>query len=590
MIFRLVNAVSKQFRRLARGRKESSHAELADFEHEQFLFFNQLVGSSPEREQQYRDLRIDLIEAVKHGSSTEFCIALKRPPLRWEDRFAAIVEEIALTEKERLIACLLPPVAEVELNPDSDPLAHSDWRVRSNAAGILARLQETRAIERMIACLHQCAENQAAAFCHVARALAAFQAADIREALQPYLLHTEEWFRINAAYALARWGITEVEQSIFPVYFSDMRLRDYLAVAISRNIDPAEWANCRQELSRQALLEMSGDLCAALEGTFANEAALEVHLEAIIPLVAESVAKEPGPRSLSCALTVLSWLKEKRRLADYPQWVALEESGLFSPEVSSVAECIVAALTGEAAEMERQSELCHAINLAGRLRIREARPLLETFLQIDCPWRDYAIVALGNLAEPSVAPELIALSERLVNLSERTKLPFSAQPVFEEHPDAVKSYWNILLALGNLPCTASVDYLYKASNDFAPDKRLQAMCSLSRICAASSLPEDELRKLIEVVQNGLADPWVHVRDEALDIIGENGLAQLIPDVIKHIGSKEGALHNRSIKTLKKLIKNGRADAVTQFIKSSLSKEFEPYRRACLQDVLSEARH
>ena len=84
------------------------------------------------------------------------------------------------------LATLLPPKSDDYEVQDYDPLRHQDWRVRANAALILADLQITQAQEGIIRALAATADNTTPAFCHISRALAAFRT------------WVKHWFRTQA--------------------------------------------------------------------------------------------------------------------------------------------------------------------------------------------------------------------------------------------------------------------------------------------------------------------------------------------------------------------------------------------------------
>jgi hypothetical protein len=79
----------RNLRKLAFGMKEQPTAAVEDFALEHFMLYHGLVGSSPENSRSFKDLRADLRDAVKHQSAVEMSIALKVPPLWWDDKLAS---------------------------------------------------------------------------------------------------------------------------------------------------------------------------------------------------------------------------------------------------------------------------------------------------------------------------------------------------------------------------------------------------------------------------------------------------------------------------------------------------------------------
>ena len=144
-----------------------------DFAIEHVLFYHGLVGSSPESGRAFKDVRADFHSAVARNNSQNLCICLRLPPLHWEDKLKKIVDEIKGKSREDLIQTLLPPDYHDRDKESHDPLHHSDWQVRANAALILAHIGAEQAVDRLIASLKDTAINTSPAFCHIARSLAA---------------------------------------------------------------------------------------------------------------------------------------------------------------------------------------------------------------------------------------------------------------------------------------------------------------------------------------------------------------------------------------------------------------------------------
>src|SRR5262249_5871675 len=154
----------------------------------------------------FRDVRADIIEAVGKGSSVELSIALKLPPLWWEDKLQSVLAEMDADNRNLAIAALLPANSDDEQPPAADPLRNDDWRVRANAANLLAYLKVDAALPRMAEALEDAATGSSKpAFCHIAYALGRLRREQARQALLPHLYSEEPWFRVDAARALSLW-------------------------------------------------------------------------------------------------------------------------------------------------------------------------------------------------------------------------------------------------------------------------------------------------------------------------------------------------------------------------------------------------
>src|SRR5262249_3111817 len=130
----LFSPLFKFARRIASALKEKPRAALDEYVMEHILLYHGLVGTSPENQRQYRDVRADVIEAIQKNSSVELGIALKLPPLWWEEKLQTILSELEADSRDLAVSTLLPDTGDDELPPAADPLRHDDWRVRANAA------------------------------------------------------------------------------------------------------------------------------------------------------------------------------------------------------------------------------------------------------------------------------------------------------------------------------------------------------------------------------------------------------------------------------------------------------------------------
>src|ERR1700691_3612315 len=130
LIASLVNCVC----RLASAFHEKPSTEVDDFELEHLLIYHGLVGSSPEDERRYRDVRADILGALKSRSSLNLAIALRLPPLYWESKLKTIFDPIIKTNPLSIVETLLPAIETKAWTKSQDPLRHEDWRGRANAA------------------------------------------------------------------------------------------------------------------------------------------------------------------------------------------------------------------------------------------------------------------------------------------------------------------------------------------------------------------------------------------------------------------------------------------------------------------------
>ena len=161
--------IIKQIKQLALGLKEKPEVSLEDFQLEHIMLYHALAGTSPDNQKQFQEVRADIFQALERGSSDQLCIALKLPPLMWKEKLEAIFGQIKESESAALLECLLPDGDGLLPASGENPLRHSDWRVRANAAYVLAFLQKGKAVPSVVRALVESDSDESvqAAFCHL---------------------------------------------------------------------------------------------------------------------------------------------------------------------------------------------------------------------------------------------------------------------------------------------------------------------------------------------------------------------------------------------------------------------------------------
>ncbi len=172
MALTLFQRIVKRFNKTFSGFGEKSTVSIEDFELEHFLLYHGLIGSSPEGQRTFRDVRADVLAAVKSKSSLQMGITLKLMPLFWEDKLKAIIAEIKDTQKDEILSCLMPDNRDGMLAPNQNPPFAEDWRVRANAATLIAYVGGPNAVEVLTNSLNDTAGSAKSAFCHTVLALA----------------------------------------------------------------------------------------------------------------------------------------------------------------------------------------------------------------------------------------------------------------------------------------------------------------------------------------------------------------------------------------------------------------------------------
>lgn len=588
----ILNQLTRQVRRLASAFREKPAVVLDDYLLEHFMFYHGLVGTSPENQPQFRDVRADIADALKHRSSSEMAIALKLPPLWWEEKLAAIFTELRPKYEESMCECLLPAHG-IELPlPDSDPLRHPDWRVRANAARIIAHLGLTDAIPRMVAALQDSNDEQRASFAYIAYALARLQTEESRAALIEQLSHEEPWFRVDAAGALACWPLELIAPVVLPAVLQVNPFADYRAVAICRSHRPARLLAVDDAESREGALEVIIGLVEASSGPLAQEVFSDMQLHECLDPVVQLAREQPSPRRLRAALALARWvgqfgneIKIADRAADCGDLNRAAAAALAEFGDARFADSLLQWLRDRHEDLQQGAQLRHASKLAGYYGLRDAVPFLLQLATPRSPALDAAIEALGEIGDASAVPHLVNLIDQLVDLEERTARTASKQPVFEDNPAASRSYWHILRALSRLPAADSAECLLRASHDFAADKRQQALSSLVAVGNSGQLAEPMVARVASRVVEALHDPSPSVRVSALQGVGGLRLSGVLTDVVRLANARETSVWRQAAQTVRQLHADGYKAEVERALSDGVVGERDHFKRQRLQNLL-----
>jgi HEAT repeat protein len=548
-----IAGIVKRFRRLASGLKEKPTVQLEDFEFEHFLLYHGLVGSTPENERSFRDVRADINAAVQNNSPTQLAIAFKLPPLWWDDKLETIFLEMSATTGNTGIGCLLPQSSEQLPVDDARPLRHSDWRVRSNAARVAAALNVTEALPEIVLALNDEAPERRAAFCHLACSLGRLGRDESRQALKPFLYHEESWYRVDAAGALAHFNSATVAHDLMSAMLDNHRLSDYMAVAIARKHKPKMFIEHADTAVQDGGVEMVIALLQAACTTFPAETAHELGVVHLLPQLCELAKDKPTPRRLRAVMELSKFLTDNDQISTGERDKSL---ALLEQSVSKAVSEWLSKADEKKATAACRSEILHALWLAGEEAQTEVLPYVIPMLKTNNPWLRPAIETAGKLGDPRVALHLVPLAEELVKPASRAELEISKQPVFEENEESAKAYWQILRALGALPCHETARLLLIATADFTPDKRAEALSSLNKVLADPTL-HGHREAFQKAVSERLSDPAAQVRIAALDAAGTHKFIDLLPTVMRMVEAKEVSVYKQAMSTLEQF---GQANA------------------------------
>ncbi len=570
-----MSMLAKWMKRASSLFTEKPSVKVDDFGMEHFLVYHGLVGSSPENQREFKDVRADITSAVNRNNSHNLCINLKLAPLWWEEKLQRIFTELAEnpTSAERTMNTLLPEKSDDYEVQDYDPLRHQDWRVRANAALVLANLKVEKAQDSIIRALNATADNTTPAFCHISRALSAYRSDEAKEALAAFLDNTEPWIKVDAVNALSRWPVSSVSTLLQKAFSQHHDFIDYAAVALAKQHKPLEFLTDDSENANLGAALIVGLLDASQQTFSGNQEILtDAHIYQCLEPLTLSLKAEPSALKLRALVGLSRWLENnysllKSEISDYPdresiaRAIALSDDKELRQKV--VAEIEKSLLTLKADDQFTSSALRHGLKLIGEIHLKETMSVLQSILETPqaLPYRNEIVEALGQLGDNAAAPQLVKLAKTLVNVNERRLPSLSATSVLEPDLESSKTYWYILKALANLADPQALELILEATGDHASDKREEALASAVKIRLAGGPELDTKKEVDQAVARSLSDPSPQVRLQALQGVSLLKLDQNIDAVTKMINSQELSVSRASFETLEALVAGGHKSAV-----------------------------
>jgi HEAT repeat protein len=598
MAGKLITALVNRARSLFR---EKTPVTVEDYEQEHLLIYHGLIGSSPDNQKSFRDVRSDIQSAVSGHSSIQLGVALKLQPLYWEDKLLQIFGEFNDKERANALVTLLPATNNAEWPSLYEPLGHPDWRVRANAARILAFYQDKAALPDLAKSLDDTASSGKPAFAHIARALGIMGSDQARVALIKHLNSSEPWFRVDIMAALANLPLAEIKQDFIKALLTISPLSDYIAVSVARKMPAVDLLHSSEKNVQKGACQIVIGLLEASRQTFTKDLLSEFDFAEFPHSVQTILSNDMNVLSLRAASEITNTWKmltvddlEALDLVDQKEnidkVITAFEKTLASDEArmvikNTLSDESIQSLLNSKDNDEKKNDLRHAIKLAGQHRLDESSLLLAILRQssnLATPaLEEDLIVALGQIGDEKASRPLVDLAKALVNVSARCSAIKSAQPVAEDEPERARLYWLILKALGNLNATESRELLINACMDFAPDKREQALLSLTAL--HSKFSTADVSSIITIVEEGLHDPSPSVRIAAMAAAVDVADDRFIEKILRLSDSIEVSVSRQAFKTLRKLHLKGRA--VREALKTKIQNENDPFKLKKLNDFL-----
>lgn len=558
-----------------------------DFELEHFLLYHGLIGTSPENQRKFKDVRADIRMAIENRSSAQLAATLKLTPLWWEEKLKTIFAEIG--DRDSVIAVLAPDVEPEALTFENIPLLHTEWQTRASAALALAQLNAVEANSKLIDSLHDTASSARTAFCHVANALGRIGQPASEAALAQYLFDEDPWIRVDAISALSELTKENRSPQIANALLKKHSLSDYAAIAVAKVIAPQSFFEKDDPISIGAGCQIVVDVINSSTQTFSNDTVVETGVSRCMPALARLLDEKPSCTIALAAIMLAKWLESHHSymLLEPPSQVEIDKALAFekSPECRKLIQNQLAKISsGSLTDPLQLLDLQSAIILSGTLGDQSDAGALISALRSNHPLLDDVIKTLTQLRATEASESLVRLARELVDLEDRTIQPQQKNPVHEPNQSAAKTYWLILKALGTMPSKQSVDFLLQASEDHAPDKRSQALESL--ITAAEALSKREVKAEFKGrLSSALSDPSPDVRKAALRGVA---IFETVGDLKKVVGltrAPEVSTQREAYETLSELAKKGHKKDVVESLAQALKTEPDAHKRQKLRDFL-----
>lgn len=578
----------KVMKKLSSAFKEKPTVVQDDFELEHFLLYHGLVGSSPDGQRKFKDVQADIKLSVESRNPGQLAIALKVLPLWWEEKLETIFNDL---DREQAIEVLTP-----ERNGDTDtnndiPLFHESWKVRANAAKMLAHLKATDKATELEASLNSTRENTKLALCHILYSLGELGEKRSLEEIGNYLMDSDPWLKVDAMGAYAQLSLDCEDNKLQDAIFQPHLYSDYSAVQVSKYIPLKNFLNSSNERTRLAGLRLVSGICQAAGETFGADIAYDQEIDGLYQeLLSEPFNSESTPIYFKTLKDLQFWLEangrhphakkietylaENAAKADLKTYIKeekwetlpalalcqLEASIFLAGEHGTVADSIAALLIARLENSPNQSIFTDEI--------------LKSLFAMDTEAEEVQL--------ESHSQSLTNLADSIVSMETRTQEAPSAQPVVEEDPAGSKTYFLILKALGNYPTDNSQKFLLKANADYAPDKRNQALKSLIKI---ASIEKKFAESAKEKIQNGLTDNSLEVRMTALEGAVTLEAMEGLEKVLDLTGAREVSLANKALSTLSDLAEAGHEKEVKTAVQARLKSVKNQYHREKLSNML-----
>ena len=620
---KFMRSLASTLKKVTAAFSENQKLKVEEYALEHLLIYHGMVGSKPDNERRFSDVKADIEAAIKYKSANGLSIALKLPPLWWEERLKSIFLQLPAEDKIEAVLLLqgLDKNGHDGKHRDSSAIRSIEWHVRANCANVLSWLQDElpnkeQTVSLLLSSLADTTDGDKAAFPHISFALAKIEsgcangsaAGSGLASLKDYLYNEDPWLRVDAARAIALYDEKAKAPLLLPALLAEQPMWDYMALVTARALKVKNYINSADPMLRLGSARVVLGVLTASEQTFSSDIVKETEvMSALVPLLTEAVER-PDSLTYLALLKSKAWLDERQGLvfgelsdvaahkSEIEKLVENERTNKMVLQeledgVNQLGSRNANKLTNNVLDEEEWSKnikLFGAIQLAGVLRLKQAGTYLLQLLpllkgeSLENLLESFYLIGADGSNNAVVAQALIKMANSLVNVEERKSNPASKKPVFEEDAEQATCYWFVLKALGAFPSREAVEFLLGCSNDYAPDKRAQAYGSLGNIakCDAKLFNGiiDSYQTRLEL---GLGDASPEVQRAALEGVINFPSDKLINYTTSLVGIKEGAVSRQAVATLQAISATSQAGSVKSSIEARLKGELNPDKREIL---------
>ncbi len=554
--------------------KDGSNLSVNAFDLEHWLFYHNLAGSFDDlKQRKFKDLKQDIFDAFQFESSLTLALALKIPPLHFQNALNLIFIEVV--QKFPHFKKLLLPNSS-EQNYENSLFNNDDWQVRANLANIITSLKIVEATPFIEQCLNAANDKLEPDFLYLAIALAQLSPGNALKLLPRFLMVEEFWIRIDSAYALS--GINNSRDLVLRGLLIDSSANDYLSIIIANNFDIKELILSENQFLFDCACEIIYQYC-QLHKTesklnFSNK---EIDLIELNDYLLKNIQNNISTISL-WSLFELNEFNNKSydiyKYIDHEKLIILINECLHDTLISNFE------LSENINLLPNYLKIKRAINLIKKLKLAEFKDSLIKMLDLKNIFCGDIIEALAQLDEQLA---LINFANIIIDKKNRFNDIKLKSDIVENNTNFYNVYSILIENLKNSSHNSVFSFFLVCFNDYSPSIRMLVLDSIINFVQNNNLIEDP--QFLNLLKLSLNDPAYQVCKLAVKASGDFKLKQYCDLVINHLKSPERSLRDEAYLSLSKLTSVMGKDEIINKVNAKLIFEFNFTNRAWFNNAL-----